>query len=826
MLSRHYTLSGLAAALAVVTAVCVVDSLAWIDRPFMGFVLGRNRIVAPLGLSHWTGLTADVPFGSQLVTADGRDVESVARLVERVWKTPVGTPIRYGFVTPAGHVERVVPVMRFTLWDYLSFFGLWLVSGAVFFALGFVVAYLKPGRAASTAMLIFAVAWGLTLILSLGDFYRFHFRSLYALAQATLPAALIGLGITLPDRPLPRRRGLLLAGLAAATALHAGLDVTLYDRAPVTWMSFFEASVVYLAAAALLACLLLVRWYRRTDTDGRTRLKVVALSATFAFGFPAVVHLTARASGVWVPVNMLPVATLLFPVGVAYAILKRDLLDLDPLLTRGVFYGLFMATITVAYVGALGLASRLGSAPHGASAWLPFLFTLAAFALTVPLRGAVRRLVDRVFFRVDYDPERVLEVGSRRLLGARDPAEVARELRRTLSQTLAPAPCLVLLPGPPGVLVDDASGLELSRADAPIDARAGGGADVLPVRALPHRGPPHLDAHGVTLVVPLRGDRRLEGVLALGPKQSGLPYGTRDLALLRTLGNHATVALENAASYAAVRELTATLEERVASRTRDLESTHDTLLATQGALARADKLASLGRLVAGVAHEINNPVAFINSSVDLIHTAAVHVREQLDGNADPATTATLDQLIENAAICRDGALRASHIVTGLSAFARQSKGRWEATDLHAALERTLQLLGSQHRDRVEIVRDFGDIPTPVCNPGEIDQVFMNLLANAFQAIDGSGRVTLRTRHDGAAVVIEVSDTGPGIPDDVRERIFEPFFSTKDGGGTGLGLAIAHSLVARHGGDLTVDTTPGGGSTFVVRLPITTSEAPE
>jgi hypothetical protein len=119
-------------------------------------------------------------------------------------------------------------------------------------------------------MLIFAVAWGLTLILSLGDFHRFHFRSLYALAQATLPAALIGLGITLPDRPLPRRRGLLLAGLAAATALHAGLDVTLYDRAPVAWMAFFEASVVYLAAAALLACLLLVRWYRRTDTDGRT----------------------------------------------------------------------------------------------------------------------------------------------------------------------------------------------------------------------------------------------------------------------------------------------------------------------------------------------------------------------------------------------------------------------------------------------------------------------------------------------------------------------------------------------------------------------------
>src|SRR5436309_4280242 len=127
--------------------------------------------------------------------------------------------------------------MRFTLADYVSLFGLWLVNGALFLALGFLVAYLKPGRPASLAMFVFSTAWGLMLVLSLGDFYRFHFRSLYAVAQAVPPAALIVLALTFPDRPLPRRVGPLLAGLGFLTAVHAGLDIGLYDRAPRAWMT-------------------------------------------------------------------------------------------------------------------------------------------------------------------------------------------------------------------------------------------------------------------------------------------------------------------------------------------------------------------------------------------------------------------------------------------------------------------------------------------------------------------------------------------------------------------------------------------------------------
>jgi len=331
-----------------------------------------------------------------------------------------------------------------------------------------------------------------------------------------------------------------------------------------------------------------------------------------------------------------------------------------------------------------------------------------------------------------------------------------------------------------------------------------------------------LAAEGVSVVVPLRLENSLEGILALGPKRSGAPYGSRDLGLLRTVGNQAAIALRNAASYAAVRELSATLEQRVGERTRDLARTHQALLETRDQLARADKLASLGRLVAGIAHEINNPVALINASVDLIHQSAMGLSQTLEGDK---VQQNLSRLMQNADICRDGAARAARIVRELTAFSRTSQGRRDAVDVHAALERSLQLLHGEYRDRIRIVRDYGHVPSPRCDAGQIDQVLMNLLTNAIQAIEGPGEIRVCTREQAGDVFIEVTDSGCGIPPAIEGRIFEPFFTTKIAGkGTGLGLAIAHSLISRHGGDIRVQSAPGIGSTFTVRLPAEPPEA--
>jgi signal transduction histidine kinase len=570
-----------------------------------------------------------------------------------------------------------------------------------------------------------------------------------------------------------------------------------------------------MAACALASCALLARWYRRASREGRARLQLVAVGTAAAFGVPAVVQVAAMVAGVSLPLNLLPGATGLFALAVGYAILRHDVLGLDPLLTRSVFYALFTTAVTVGYIALLGMATARAGDPLGASAWVPFVFTVAAVAIVAPMRRGAQALVDRLFFRTAYDLEQTLEDVSGCLTGSLDATEIARRIEATLASTVGPEPCLLLFPCAPGRL-REAGGLELAADDPRLGRTSSEGADVVPLRASSRD---EIAAAGVTLLVPLRADGTVEGVLALGPKRSGAPYSSRDLGLLRTLANQAAIALRNARSYAALRELSESLEARVDERTAALARTHEELLATQTHLARADKLASLGRLVAGVAHEINNPVAFVSSSVDLIREAAVRVRERLGDDVDPSVGATLDRLVHNADICHDGAQRAARIVHDLAAFSRTSQKEHQPVDLNAALDRTLQLLRGETRDRICVVREYGEVPHPQALAGEIDQVLMNVVANAVQAIEGEGEIRLRTWAEDGSVCVEVRDDGPGIPAEIRDRVFEPFFTTKDGRGTGLGLAISQAVIARHGGDLVLASAPERGTSFTIRLPL-------
>jgi two-component system NtrC family sensor kinase len=177
----------------------------------------------------------------------------------------------------------------------------------------------------------------------------------------------------------------------------------------------------------------------------------------------------------------------------------------------------------------------------------------------------------------------------------------------------------------------------------------------------------------------------------------------------------------------------------------------------------------------------------------------------------------VDSMIEG---IREGAERSRKIVRDLRVFARGQDEMWQAVDLHEDLESSLTLLNHLLKDRVTVERKLGALPAVECIRSQIDQVFLNLLANAAQAITGEGTITIETRvEDGCAVVV-VSDTGPGIPGDVIGKVFDPFFTTKAvGEGTGLGLSISYEIVKRHGGELHVESPAAGGARFTLRLPL-------
>jgi signal transduction histidine kinase len=277
-------------------------------------------------------------------------------------------------------------------------------------------------------------------------------------------------------------------------------------------------------------------------------------------------------------------------------------------------------------------------------------------------------------------------------------------------------------------------------------------------------------------------------------------------------------------------ELTLDLEHEVERRTadlarknRELSEALEKLKRAQAELVRAEKMASIGQLVAGIAHEINNPVnAIVNTAAPL-----EAVLEELlsraggaPGGGAPSLKSFADDARDMLRVIQRGGKRTKDIVQALHNYSRADDDRVQDVDLHRGLDDSLDLL--RHRLKgISIEKEYGLQGRVRGHAGQLHQVFMNILTNAAQALEGQSdaRIRIATAVEDGHVVVRVSDNGPGIPEDVLPRIFDPFFTTKDvGQGSGLGLSIVHGIVERHGGTIDVETAPGEGTTFIVSLP--------
>lgn len=267
----------------------------------------------------------------------------------------------------------------------------------------------------------------------------------------------------------------------------------------------------------------------------------------------------------------------------------------------------------------------------------------------------------------------------------------------------------------------------------------------------------------------------------------------------------------------------------------------------QAQLVHSEKMASLGQLAAGIAHEINNPVGFIHGNLEMLEDCATGLIELVnyyDSVAPqlPAPVleevakiknrldfeASLDDLSSIIADSRGGAERIRDIVQNLRTFSRLDEAEFKKADVQEGIESTVRLLSRYYTaGHVQLTRDYTALPPVDCYAGQLNQVWMNLLANAAQAIGAdAGEVCIATRLEGDCVVISISDTGSGIPDHLLTKIFDPFFTTKPvGEGTGLGLSITFGIIERHNGTIEVTSAPGKGTTFTVRLPVNATSQP-
>ena len=299
------------------------------------------------------------------------------------------------------------------------------------------------------------------------------------------------------------------------------------------------------------------------------------------------------------------------------------------------------------------------------------------------------------------------------------------------------------------------------------------------------------------------------------------------------------LSVERALEHRMLRRNSRRYKRDLERRNSELAQQKERLVRLQAQMLHSEKMASLGLLAAGVAHELNNPAGFIYSNIDVLKLYVERLERCLfayDRLALPENDAAriarlkaeidythvVEELNEILSDCSLGAERIKDVVQNLRLFSRLDEAEVKEIDIHQGIDATVRLLGHYFKSgRIELERDYGGLPKVNCYAAQLNQVWMNLLMNAVQAIgNADGRIRISTRHDGNVVRVAICDTGGGISPTDLKSIFDPFFTTKPiNEGNGLGLAIVHGIVQQHRGDITVDSVAGEGTTFTVTVPI-------
>ena len=817
---------------AVLVARTAFTSWDWVGRVFPGFVVLTNSTIASSMLPHWSGRTEKGLFQSRILRVDGRVPSESSQIYDWVdtCRPEGGQVVRYELDNGSERFVRAIACQRFELRDWTLLFGFFLLNGIVFLASGLVVWILRPTAPVARAFLIFGAAMGCFLFTAMDLYGPGTLTRLYLAADAFLPAAGLHLALFFPSEH--RRANLRFAGYALAAVMCALYQLFFADADVFRWLLRVNMSV--LGMVAVFWGTRLVSDYRRAGSlVEKRKIRTVLVGIAAGISGPGIaLVLSSGPLAQSVPMTVATMTPFIFALSIAYGIAGHDLFEVPATLKRGAVYLLLTGSIVAIYMLGLALFGFLLSASEGgrefrSSGAFAVVFALAVVLFFDPLRRGLQRLVDRLFYGPEQDRARILAQAGAALATALRREEIAGILRQHVAIALPNDSTALFLETRDGDLGEvggdrilDPSllaSLTAGRIVADFDAP-----EAYPDPAESVRVRAGLKRVGATLAVPILMRGTLAGALLLGPRRSAALYTAADAAFLRALTSQAAIALQNAASYEELVALNANLEERVSERTAQLESVNQDLQRayaelqdTEVQLVQSEKMASLGRLVAGVAHEINNPVSFIASSVVPLRRRLAEARSL----AQPETSKPLAEAEELVGIIERGAERTAGIVKDLRSFSRLGESDLKPCDLNDSLETTIRLVESRFADRITIHRDFAELPAFECDAGQLNQVFMNLLVNACEAIPASGNVWVSTASSAEGITISVRDEGVGIDPEILGRVFDPFFTTKDvGAGTGLGLAVSHGVVSAHGGVMQVESEPGRGTTFRVVLP--------
>ncbi len=817
------------ALLAIVLSMGALRNLDGVyDHPFSTIRTGAVVVVESL-FDVDPGIAVD--RGDELIAVNG--VPIVWALNHGIDWLESGVPNRYLIRKSDGRRITVdlppVPVSEIAMPGTTLVHVLVLLVAMIYLAIGAAVWWLKPDRSEAWALVLFCSAMAAQLSTTTQT-------SLVAWAwprmMVNLPligATTFHLFTTYPIEPgwIVRHRRIQLLPYGAAF----GLGFLSLIEEPLGLYPGVMHSLALLFTIGLFAAslsILGIERHRHREGMLRDHADVMFWGAVVSF-VPILLVLVAQ----WVfktpyPYYITLLWGFLFPVAVGYGIVRKQLFDVRWMAKSSAAYGIATLAITGVFAFLITFADTLVSRLNVNLRWFQVSFLFVAILLFNPLRNRMQALVDGFFDRDRAAYRVAVREISEAMVSMLSLSEISDRILVALTDTMGVQRAMVLLVDDDGERLrpvssrgdwDSAALTTEIPSDHPIwknmwmrreELTRVDFADEVDIEVR-EACRDVFDTLEVELLVPILYGVDLLGVIAVGRKLSGDRLVGDDRQLLRTLANQSSVAIENAKAFDEIAKLNETLEARVEERTAELHQ-------TQAQLLQAEKMKSLGQLVAGVAHELNNPIGFVHANLQLLDE---YVKKLMDGPVDEAEADRIAESITKLlSRSREGTQRVKKIVQDLRTFSRMDQAELQEVDIHEEIDRTLGLMEPRLKNRIEVERDYGRIPRVQCYAGQLNQVFLNLLVNACDAIEDHGKILIRTARHGDGIRVEISDDGSGISEEVKSRIFDPFFTTKPiGAGTGLGLSLSHGIIERHAGRLSVESELGVGTSFRIDLPL-------
>jgi signal transduction histidine kinase len=602
-------------------------------------------------------------------------------------------------------------------------------------------------------------------------------------------------------------------GLAAALLVVSPTDLFIAGVSTTHWGyvpksgPLYAPFFLYFQTYLVLGLVRLVRAHRTFVSSfrlNRTRLVIFGVTVSLAGGIVDFLRFILGWERLY-PLGIPSNAVLAMALGVA--IVRYRLWDVGLVAKRVLLYALMALGLAPITVAALFVVSRLGVDPGLVPTTTSGVVLVVVFSAALPFLRRAERAIEQIIFAREHGVRETLTALSRDMAAILDVERLGRALTEGLvrrvpvlhatmylrdshggtrftrsAQSLSPS---LEVPGPGAGAIDAKLVHWLTLTGQPLTV------EEIAERALTDDSVSPLvmefEAARVGVLVPLFLDGELTAVLAVGEKVSAQVFEPAEIRLLDALMAQTAVALKNARLY------------------RDLQSQMDTLQKTQQQLVQSAKLAAIGELAAGVAHELNNPLTVILAHAQIL---------RMKSDPESVTGRKLEKI-------EDEAIRASKITRGLLDFSRRREPKHEPVSVNALVPRALELIHSKLRGHdITVHTELAeDAPAILGDADQLTQVLINLMGNAIDAMGRAGALTVTTAAVDDAIEVAVTDTGYGLDAEQASRIFEPFYTTKpEGRGTGLGLSVILGILKSHGGTIVVDSAPGRGTTMRVRLP--------